>query len=405
MLVKCLKGSEFLLQDEYGALIQPNLRLLPTSSGRLDGWTFAAKDNIDVEGYVSSAGNPDWLRTHPPAERSAKVIRVLLAEGALLVGKTHTDELMYSLNGENYHYGTPKNPRDPTRIPGGSSSGSSVAVAAGLVDFALGTDTGGSVRIPSSYCGIYGIRPTHGRVSTEGVIKLAPSFCTVGWMAASASRLAEVGRVLLGLDPTKSSDPMPYTRCVVATDALNLAESGLLQECMNAVSRIFPSFQTVEMKSLSQEGLDLWLWAFRTIQSWEIWETHGDWIEETKPTFGPGVAERFAAAKTVTPDRVDLAQRIREKARARLRELLGDDGVIVMPTAPGPAPVLNWDKALLDEWRSRAMQLTCPAGLAGLPQVTMPWLELNGLPVGFSLLGSAGDDIRLLQLACRMEEN
>lgn len=166
-------------------------------SGPLSGLSFAVKDVFDIKGNTSGAGNPDWLRTHPPAESTAPALLALLQRGAALEGTTQTDELMYSLNGENAHYGTPINPVAPDRIPGGSSSGSAVAAAAGLVDFAIGTDTGGSIRIPSSYCGLYGFRPTHGAVSTEGLIPLAHSFDTVGWMSRDVNILLKTGCVLL----------------------------------------------------------------------------------------------------------------------------------------------------------------------------------------------------------------
>ncbi|HWI12737.1 MAG TPA: amidase family protein, partial [Burkholderiales bacterium] len=166
-----------------------HVELPGASSGPLAGLTFAAKDIYDVIGHRTGFGSPDWLRTHEPAASTAPVVQQLLDAGATMVGKTQTDELTYSLNGENAHYGTPVNVNAPGRIPGGSSSGSAAAVAAGLVDFALGSDTGGSVRAPASFCGIYGIRPTHGRVSLRGACPLAATFDTAGWFAREASLL------------------------------------------------------------------------------------------------------------------------------------------------------------------------------------------------------------------------
>ena len=158
-------------------------RLDGAPAGPLAGLRFAAKDLFDIEGHVTGAGNPDWLALHAPATRTAPVVRRLVDAGASMVGKTHTDELSRGIFGENAHYGTPVNPKAPGRVPGGSSSGSAAAVSGGLVDFALGTDTGGSVRIPASFCGIYGIRPTHGRLPLDGVVGQARSFDTVGWFA------------------------------------------------------------------------------------------------------------------------------------------------------------------------------------------------------------------------------
>lgn len=192
------KGAAALaLHNHHGAFRVPELEVPGSGRGPLQGLSFTVKDVFAVAGHRSSAGNPDWLRTHEPAADHAPAVRRLLEAGADLRGAAHTDELMYSLGGENYHYGTPVNPHGQDRIPGGSSSGSAVAVAAGSVDFALGTDTGGSVRVPSSYCGVFGFRPTHGAVPLEGVIPLAPGFDTVGWIAGSAELLFKVGRVLL----------------------------------------------------------------------------------------------------------------------------------------------------------------------------------------------------------------
>ena len=164
-------------------------RVSGAPSGPLAGLTFAAKDNLDVLGFASGCGNPRWLETHPdPAPAHAPAVAALLNAGASLVGKTQMDELAWALTGENAHYGTPKNPAAPSRVPGGSSSGSAVAVAAGFCDVALGTDTAGSVRVPAGYCGIFGFRPTHGAVSLAGCVPLAPSFDVVGVFAAGAPR-------------------------------------------------------------------------------------------------------------------------------------------------------------------------------------------------------------------------
>ena len=181
--------------DPYNAFCRHNHVELEGAPGPLRGLTFAVKDVFDIAGHRTGNGNPVWLETHPPATRTASAVERVLAAGASMVGKTHTDELAYSLNGENVHYGTPINPRSPGRIPGGSSSGSAVAVAGSLVDFALGSDCGGSVRLPASYCGIYGIRTTHGLVPADGVVDLAKSFDTVGWFARDATMMLRVGDV------------------------------------------------------------------------------------------------------------------------------------------------------------------------------------------------------------------
>ena len=186
------------LDDTVGAFVPgPRLERRPLGSGRLSGLGFAVKDLFDVAGSITTYGNPDWASTHAAASATAPVVTALLQAGARLDGKTKTVELAYGLTGENVWHGTPVNPRAPDRFPGGSSCGSAAAVAAGLVDFALGSDTGGSVRIPASYCGLFGIRPSHGAVSLAGACPLAPSFDTCGWFTRSAALLAGVGDVLL----------------------------------------------------------------------------------------------------------------------------------------------------------------------------------------------------------------
>ena len=171
--------------------------------GPLAGLSFAVKDLIDIEGSPTACGNPDRLRDDGLAPSTAPAVLTLLGAGATCVGKTHTDEVACGMFGTNPHFGTPINPKAPDRVPGGSSSGSASAVAAGLCDFALGTDTGGSVRVPASFCGIFGIRTTHGRISTAGVMAMAPSFDTVGWLAASAETLARVGETYFGPIPDR----------------------------------------------------------------------------------------------------------------------------------------------------------------------------------------------------------
>ena len=220
--------------DRFGAFCANEVRLAGAAGGPLAGLTFAAKDLFDVAGHVTGAGNPDWLASHPPAARTAPVVQRLVDAGATMIGKTHTDELSRGIFGENAHYGTPINPKAPDRVPGGSSSGSAAAVAGGLVDFALGTDTGGSVRVPASFCGLYGIRPTHGRLPFDGVMAQAPSFDTIGWFAREPQLLARIATVLLGIEPART---LPR-RLVVAEDAFAIAEPDNARALKPAVDKL-----------------------------------------------------------------------------------------------------------------------------------------------------------------------
>lgn len=378
----------------------------PTRTGALSGLTFGLKDLFDVAGERSGFGSPDWLRTHDAASEDSWVLRVLLDAGAHMLGRTHTEEMAFSLTGENAHYGTPRNPRAPGRVPGGSSSGSAAAVAGGLVDFAIGSDTGGSVRAPSSFCGIFGMRPTHGLLPLAGACPLAPMFDTVGWFARDAQMLARVGAVLCdaaGVAP-EEGDVRP-ARVLVAQDALVLVvpeSRPMLEEAVQRVASQLGSQASVETVTLAPEGLRAWYDVFRVLQWADIWRTHGAWVERVRPTFGPQIAPRFEAASRVTVDEVRDADQARLHIVARLDSLLAGDTVLVLPTVPDVAPRLALPPAETVAVREQALQLLCSAGLGGLPQISMPMAERDGLPMGVSLLAGRGRDRWLLELAQRM---
>ena len=384
--------------DALGAFCRhTHVAVAGSGAGPLAGLTFGVKDIYDIAGHRTGFGSPDWLSTHPPAARTAPVVERLLAAGADMLGKTQTDELTYSLNGENAHYGTPVNVNAPGRIPGGSSSGSAAAVAGGLVDFALGSDTGGSVRAPASFCGIYGMRPTHGRVSLAGACALAPSFDTAGWFARDATLLERVGRVLLG-----DAQPVEPGAVLLAADALSLAGPAAAMALQPALERIRGALGASRPVTISTEGLPQWFQAFRVLQGAEIHAQLGDWVARVQPRLGPGVRERMQWVATISAEDVARAQTVRDAARRRMDELLAGGAVLVLPTVPDIAPLLNTPAAALDDFRARAMSLLCIAGLAGLPQVSLPLATLQGCPLGVSLLAARGNDTLLLALARRI---
>jgi amidase len=387
-------------RDPFHAFCRHTHVALPGApTGPLAGLTFGLKDIFDVAGHRTGFGSPDWLATHPPAERSASVLTTLLDAGASMAGKTHTEEMAFSLTGENAHYGTPINPAAPDRVPGGSSSGSAAAVAGGLVDFAIGSDTGGSVRAPASFCGIYGLRPTHGRILLDGVCPLAPSFDTCGWFARDAAVLARVGQVLLsppGRAPVTSRRP---GRLLLASDAFALATpdaQAALQPALVAVQTVLGGATPV---TLSDEGLASWFEVFRVLQYADIWATHREWVTTVHPTFGPQIAPRFAAVAQVSPDDVARMQRRREAIRAHLDALLADAAILVLPTVPDIAPLLGLPPAETVAVRERALALLCTAGLGGLPQLSLPLATLHGCPLGISLIAGRGNDELLLTVA------
>jgi amidase len=391
--------NEIVANDKLGAFCRhTHAEMKGAPGGPLAGLSFAAKDLYDVAGHKTGFGNPDWLRTHEPAARTAPAVQMLLDAGANLMGKTHTEEMAWSLTGENAHYGTPVNVNAPGRVPGGSSSGSAAAVAAGLVDFALGSDTGGSVRLPASYCGILGLRPTHGRISLEGACPLAPSFDTCGWFARDAGVFERVGRVLLR-DAAPARAP---GRLLVAQDAFALAETAALAALKPALERVAALIGAPENVTVGDESLTKWTDYFRFPQGAEAWAAHGEWITRVKPQFGPAIKGRFDWAATVDPKDVARASTRREEITRRMEGLLRDGAVLALPSAPDIALPRNSPLAVVDGLRARALPMLCIAGLARLPQVSLPLATINGCPLGLSLIAARGSDTMLLALATRL---
>ena len=386
--------------DSLGAFCRDNhVALEGAPDGPLKGTTFAVKDVYHIAGHRTGFGHPDWLRTHPPSEVTAVAVQRLLDAGGRMVGKTHTDEMAYSLSGENVHYGTPLNPVAPDRIPGGSSNGSVSAVTGELVDFALGTDCGGSVRLPASYCGILGMRPTHGRVPVEGVIPFAPSFDVAGWFARDAELLERVGQVLLG---DESKPPLPK-RLLYARDAFDMVDPRVTLALEDAVRNVAVTLGSMEEAIVSPEGLPVWFETFRMLQAAQIWRNHGEWVEAVKPKFGRGIDDRFAWASQVNEEDVN-AHKVKHRAiKDRIDGLIEEGDILCLPTSPRVAPFKNTPTNDLEiKFRNQAMCLLCIAGLGGLPQVSLPLATLDGLPLGLSLVGQRGADEQLLALTRKL---
>ncbi len=372
-------------------------RLQGAPAGPLAGLVFAAKDLFDIAGHVTGAGNPDWLALHAPAERTAPVVQALVDAGATMVGKTHTDELSRGIFGENAHYGLPINPNAPGRVPGGSSSGSAAAVAGRLVDFALGTDTGGSVRIPASFCGIFGIRPTHGRLSLDGVVGQAPSFDTVGWFAPDADLLARVGEVLLASDVHSAPPPR---HAIIATDAFAIAEPAAANALLPAAERIAAMIGGSEKRPISRDvPLADWFAHQRAVQGREAWATFGDWIDQHNPRFGFEIADNFLRGMRVDDAALAAGRAFQTARRAELIEALAADTIVLLPTAPFPAPLLGQRRSAMWAQRTAISTLTTICGTLGAPQLSLPLAQVDGLPVGLSIMARPGGDEMLLAFA------
>jgi len=371
------------------------------ASGPLAGLTCAVKDMYDIAGHRTGGGSPDWLAAAAPATSSAAAVRKIVDAGATVIGKTICDEFFFSVTGANAHYGTPVNPRAPGRLPGGSSSGSAAATAAGACDFALGSDTGGSVRVPASFCGVYGIRPTHGRVHLSGAMAMAPSFDVAGWFASGPGVFRRVGPVLL----EGVSSPARVEALVVLEDAFEQADAAAAALLRSALAAMAADLPTPKEVRVAPEGLDPWRECFRVIQGFEIWGIYGEFIERRRPRLGPGVRERMAFAAKVSHRDAEEARRVKAQARDQIRRLAKPGAILALPTAPGIAPRADAPAQALEAFRANVMRLTSIAGLSGLPQVTIPIGTVSGCPVGLSFIGWAGADEILLDLAVRLSRH
>ena len=367
--------------------------------GTLARLKFAAKDIFDVAGHVTGGGNPDWKATHLPAEHNAWAVQTLVNAGADMVGKTITDELTRGILEENAHYGTPINTKALQRVPGGSSSGSAAAVAGGLVDFALGSDTGGSVRIPASFCGLYGLRPTHGRIPLGGILLQAPSYDTIGWFTRDASTYARVAEALF---QSRIPDSSP-TRLVIAQDAFEEADEIVSDALLPLAEKIAALAGSSTTQRLAPNGLAEWASQQNVLQSKEAWDSVKDWIDEANPRFSFWVSERYNFALSLTDAQLDEAAALRDQVRTRMDEVFAGGGFVCLPTAPCPAPFRGQPTSAKREVLSRIIRLTCIAGTTGRPQLSMPLGEVNGLPVGISIIGNHGSDEELIGFARRIE--
>jgi amidase len=378
----------------------------PTGSGILDGLTFAVKDLIDVAGRVTGCGNPTWRSSHPPATNHAVSVEQLLSAGARCTGKTLTDELAFSLLGENFFYGTPLNPRARERVPGGSSCGSASAVACGLADFALGTDTGGSVRIPASNCGIFGFRPTHGRVSVAGVNPLAPTFDTVGILASELTVLTRTASALLGLDVAGKQEPETIHLIPEAFQLCDPEVKTALEAPLEKLrSRFGKRICSTSLRLIDEEKgapeLELWREIYRMLQGAEAQSCLGAWVATADAEFGPLIRQAFEMSRSL--DRTAVAKMIRRRETyfRRMNSFLSNRDLLCIPTSPCPAPIKGSIKSREQAGHSysyypRTLSLTSLSGVARLPQVTLPVAEVSGAPVGLSFLARTGEDAFLL---------
>ncbi|MBN9237171.1 MULTISPECIES: amidase [Phyllobacteriaceae] len=390
-------------RDPFNAFLDlPQVAVSHAQSGPLAGLSLAVKDIFDVAGYVTGCGNPDKGENGAAAAKTAPTVRKLLDAGARFVAKTQTDELAFSLMGQNAHFPRPVNPAAPNRVTGGSSSGSAAAVASGLADIATGSDTGGSIRAPASFCGLIGLRTTHGAISLEGTMPLAPSFDTFGWFARDIGTYEKVAEVLFGREDAVSlAHPRPFRLAALNDLLLGNVEAAEYRRMIDAIAPILGESKIAP--ALTHDLDDLY-WCFRKLQASEAWGSHGRWIEEGDRRLGPGVKERFAYGASIDQGTVTTETACRASFRAELADRLGDDGILVLPTVPGAAPLAASSFDETQAYRERALHLLCLSGLSGFPQITLPLGTVDGAPFGISLLSPQGSDLALVRLGRRILE-
>ncbi|MBA0753822.1 hypothetical protein Gogos_021164, partial [Gossypium gossypioides] len=422
LMTKRLKKT---IKADFGAFIQ-KLELLPPPQPAppkaphpLTGLNFAVSDVFDIEGYVTGFGHPDWLRTHEPSTRTSPVVLALVEGGATCIGKTVVDELAYSIHGENKHYSTPTNPAAPARIPGGSSSGAAVAVAADFVDFSLvGIDTLGGIRVPAAFCGVIGFRPSYGVISNTGIIPVSSSLDTVGLFAKDPSTLRRVGLVLLQLPFSVQRNPKQILLADDCFELLKIPKDRISQVVTNSTEKHFgrqvlkhenlekyfsskvPSLKEFYSQKINGDSkissLTLLANVAQILQRYEFKRTHGEWINSEKPVLDSAISAQINETLYMTDKEIEICKSVRTEMRLAVNNLLKDDGILVIPTTAYPPPKLGSKEIFSDDYQNRSFSLLSIASISGCCQVTLPLGYHDKCPVSVSFIARHGGDRFLL---------
>ncbi|KAL3574988.1 hypothetical protein D5086_023089 [Populus alba] len=424
ILLMTKKFKKSIIRQDFGAFIEKLLLVPPPqppppkAPHPLTALTFAVSDLFEIEGYVSGFGHPEWAKTHQAASQTSLVVSTLVDGGATCVGKTVIDELAYSIHGENKHYGTPINPVVPTRVTGGSCSGAAVAVAANLVDFSLGVDTVGGVRVPAGYCGVIGFRPSYGAISKTGVLPVSASLDTVGWFAKDPNILRRVGHVLL--QPAFGGHRSPR-QIIMADDCFQLLKipvDRVAQVVFNSTEKHFgrqvlkheildvylnskvPSLKEFHNKKTNGEvktsSIRLLAHVMQLLHRYEFRSNHEEWINTEKPILEPDFSAQMNEIMKISEAEIELCKSIREEMRLAISSLLKDDGILVVPTMAYLPPKLDGKEILSEEYQSSSFSLLSIASLSGCCQVTVPLGYYDKCPVSVSLIARHGNDRFLL---------
>ncbi len=378
----------------WRVLGNPLVASTASDDGALAGETVAVKDLFEVKGFAVGGGIPEFLAEGTPAEAHAPAVAALLAAGASLRGIAQTDEFAYSIAGKNVHYGTPPNVRIPGAIPGGSSSGPASAVALGHASIALATDTAGSIRVPASYQGLWGLRTTHGAVDSAGLLALAPSFDTIGWLTRSPSVLRAAAANTLDAEAQRPVEP----RFVISTELLFAADPALQGALVDAVGRLEADGRIPEVGVVDLGDTSGFFEAFRTVQGAEAWRQHGDWITAHPGVLAADVASRFEIGSSITAEAESSAREVLAAAHTQLDDALAGR-ILLLPSTSSTAPSLTAGPAEIDSTRAATLALTCFAGIGGYPALSVPLLEVAGAPAGLCLVGPRGSDLALVDIA------
>ncbi|KAH0927023.1 hypothetical protein HID58_019279 [Brassica napus] len=412
------------IREDFGAFIDKLLLLPPPQPAPpkaphpITGLSFAISDVFDVTGYVTGFGHPDWVRTHEAASSTCPVVSTLVEGGATCVGKTVVDELAFSISGENKHYESPTNPAAHDRIPGGACSGAAVAVATNAVDFALGIDTVGGVRVPAGYCGVLGFKSSHGAISNTGIIPVSSSLDSVGWFARDPNTLRRVGHVLLQLPFATQRNPR---QIIVADDYFQLLKipvDRITQVVIKSAEKLFgkqslkhqslenyfeskvPSLKEfTRTKAIANTKVPtsrLLANVMQLLQRHEFLQNHGDWINTVKPAIDPVISSQVCDNAELTNEEIENLNTIRNQTRVAINSLLKDDGVLVIPTMPTLPPKLGSKEIISEDYQNRASSLLSIASISGCCQVTVPLGHHEKCPVSVSFIARHGGDRFLL---------
>ena len=364
--------------------------IIESYNGRLKNLKFVLKDMCDIKNIKTSCGNPDFYKACEPAKKHAEFLSNILSEGAILEGITICDEFFYSVIGENSHYGTPKNLNAPNCVPGGSSSGSAAALTTDLFDFSIGSDTGGSVRVPASFCGLLGIRPTHGRIKSNGVYPMAPSFDTIGWFSNNIKTFQKIGEVLLNKNENEN---ITFNQFVIAEDLLELVDTDIKNQFNSYYKELHPNIKHIRLSKFSKSEIAD---NFRILQAGEIKEHVIPWIEKNKPKISLEINSRIEMASKISPLEIDAAKTFRQEIISEINNSLPEGDIAIFPTTPFSAPKCGQSDQDLGSDRKKIMEMTSIAGMTSRPQISIPKFKGKTGPVGISILGWQNSDEILL---------